>query len=71
MSLVDYLVLLKPFHSVVTRSSGLSRDLVEARTNVLLCFLLGYAVAARTGADDAEIDRLAEAAHKIVDSWDA
>ena len=44
-------------------------DLVEARTDMLLGFLLGYAVAARTGADEAEIGRLTRAAHRTVESW--
>jgi hypothetical protein len=36
---------------------------------MLLGFLLGYAVAARTGADAAEVNGLAAAAHKTVESW--
>lgn len=55
--------------SAASRSSGLPLDLVDTRTEMLLGFLLGYAVAARTGADQAEMDGLAAAAHASVDSW--
>ncbi|MDJ0629675.1 MAG: TetR/AcrR family transcriptional regulator [Rhodobacter sp.] len=55
--------------SAATRSAGLSGDLVDVRTEMLLGFLLGYAVAARTGADDAEMSRLANAAHRSIESW--
>ncbi len=55
--------------SAATQSSGLAADLVGARTELLLGFLLGYAVAARTGADSSEINGLAAAAHQIVESW--
>lgn len=44
-------------------------DDMNARTEMLLGFLLGYAVAARTGADDGEMAGLTSAAHATVDSW--
>lgn len=59
-------------HKVVraaTKSGKGSKALIDVRTEMLLGFLLGYAVAARTGADTAEIDGLATAAHMTVDSW--
>ena len=43
--------------------------LVESRTEMLLGFLLGYAVAARTGASDKEMNGFADAAHGIVKEW--
>lgn len=55
--------------SATTHSEGLALDLVDVRTEMLLGFLLGYAVAARTGADDAEMDGLTKAAHSTVDAW--
>ena len=55
--------------SAVTRSRGQPGASVGERTELLLGFLLGYAVAARTGADDAEMAGLACAAHATVDSW--
>ena len=55
--------------TAASRSSGLSPDLIGVRTEMLLGFLLGCAVAARTGADEAEMRGLAQAAHATVDSW--
>lgn len=55
--------------SATTRSEGLDADLIDVRTEMLLGFLLGYAVAARTGADEAEMNGLAAAAHATADSW--
>lgn len=43
--------------------------IVDARTNLLLGFLLGYAVAARTGASSNEMSSFAQAAHSLVDTW--
>ncbi len=62
----------RALHKVVsgaTFSDGLSVDLIDVRTEMLLGFLLGYAVAARTGADGAEMNGLAAAAHATVSSW--
>ena len=59
-------------HSVIsaaTKTGGLSAELVEARTDMLLSFLLGFSVAVRGGAGDAEVDRLINAARTTVDSW--
>ncbi|MDJ0826483.1 MAG: TetR/AcrR family transcriptional regulator [Rhodobacter sp.] len=59
-------------HRVVTaatRSDEAPPELAEVRTEMLLGFLLGYAVAARTGADEAEMQRLAAAAHATVEGW--
>ena len=53
----------------VTRKSSLEVALVDARTDLLLGFLLGFAVAVRGGANDEEADRLISAAHAIVESW--
>lgn len=51
------------------RAEGLPSALNASRIEMLLGFLLGYAVAARTGADDAEMQGLAAAAHATVESW--
>ncbi len=55
--------------SAAARAEGLDAGKVDVRTEMLLGFLLGYAVAARTGADAAEMQGLASAAHATVDSW--
>lgn len=59
-------------HMVVTASAGGNAPpaaTLETRTEMLLGFLLGYAVAARTGADAPEMAGLAAAAHATVDGW--
>lgn len=60
---------LKTVVASATRAEGLSEALVETRTEMLLGFLLGYAVAARTGADGVEMAGMAEAAHATVETW--
>ncbi len=55
--------------SAVTLSAGLSGDLVESRSDMLLAFLLGFSVAVRGGASDSEMDRYIQAAHRTVESW--
>ena len=55
--------------TAATERSDLSRDLIEARTDMFLTFLLGFSVVARAGADDDEIDRLIQASHATVESW--
>ena len=60
-------------HKVIvtaTRQSDAGGLQTDVRTELLLGFLLGYAVAARTGADDAEMAKLTSAAHTLVESWD-
>ncbi|MEL7117745.1 MAG: TetR/AcrR family transcriptional regulator, partial [Pseudomonadota bacterium] len=56
---------------VVTAACGSETPEAQAlaRVEMLLGFLLGYAVAARTGADEAEMSRFADAAHATVDTW--
>lgn len=55
--------------TVATRASSPSDALTGTRTEMLLGFLLGYAVAARTGAEASEMEGLAHAAHATVDAW--
>ncbi|KMW56125.1 Transcriptional regulator, TetR family [Candidatus Rhodobacter oscarellae] len=44
-------------------------ELTEARTEMLLGFLLGYAMSARTGADEAEMTGFTAAAYTIIEDW--
>ncbi len=53
--------------SVIATAIGDER--LETRTEMLLGFLLGYAVAARTGASDSEMAGLTTAAHTTVAAW--
>ena len=55
--------------NAVTTSENLDTAMVPARTEMLLGFMLGYAIAARTGASDQEMDGLTTAAHMTVDTW--
>ena len=55
--------------TIATVKGALNNDLIEARADLLLTFLLGLSVAVRGGARDAEIQRLIDAAHATVESW--
>ncbi len=55
--------------SAASAKSGLPAELVEARTDMFLTFMLGLAVAVRGGASDEEFERLIDSAHATVESW--
>lgn len=54
---------------VATQAASPGSALTRMRTEMLLGFLLGYAVAARTGAETSEMEGLAHAAHATIDTW--